>query len=372
MLTSYKALDQAERYSRLKYSLALGDIAYLFLIILLFQASGWSKSLSQGVFRLTSNYYLGFGLYLLAVYGVYFFLDIPVSFYRSFIVEHKFGLSNQTVGDWLKDQLKTGAISYVVLVILFEAFYYILRSYPAAWWLIVSIFWIFFSIVMAKLVPVVLIPLFFKYKPLTDSALKERIVNLAHKLNVKILDVFEIDFSKKTLKANAAFAGWGKSRRVILADTLKDKYTIDEIEVILAHEFAHCKLNHIFKLIAVNSCVTLFSFYLIFKTSSSVLGAFGLSSLSDIAGFPVVLIYLGILGVVVQPLDNFISRKLEKNADLMALKTTGLREAFISAMNKLAQQNLADKKPHPIIKFFFFDHPAIEERIALANAADAR
>lgn len=372
MSTFYKALDPAERYSRRRYTLAIVDIVYLFILIVLFQVSGLSKAISSGISGLTANIYLGFGIYLLASYCIYFALDLPMSFYRSFTVEHKFGLSNQTAGDWIKDQLKTGVISYLALVILFEAFYYILRHNPATWWLIVSLFWIFFSIVIAKLVPVIIIPLFFKYKPLSDNVLKERIVNLANTLGVRILDVFEIDFSKKTLKANAAFAGWGKSRRVILADTLKDKYSIDEIEVILAHEFAHCKLNHIFKLIAVNSCVTLFSFYFIFKTSSSVLGAFGLSSLSEIAGFPVILMYLGILGIIMQPLGNFISRKLEKNADLLALKTIGLKDAFISAMNKLAEQNLADKKPHPLIKFFFFDHPTIEERIAMANVADLR
>jgi STE24 endopeptidase len=162
--------------------------------------------------------------------------------------------------------------------------------------------------------------------------------------------------------------GWGKTRRVILADTLKDKYSFDEIEVILAHEFAHYRLRHLFKLILVNSLAIILNFYLIFKTSNYTLNLFGLSSLSDIAGLPLVLIYFVLLGIIIEPLKNFISRRLEKNADKLALKVTGLKEAFISMMEKLALQNLADKNPHPIIKFFFFDHPPVDERIAMAKS----
>jgi len=192
-------------------------------------------------------------------------------------------------------------------------------------------------------------------------------MNLAKKMRVKILDCFEIDFSKKTLKANAAFVGWGKTRRVILADTLKDKYSHDEIEVILAHEFAHYRLRHLFKLILTNSLATVLIFYLIFKTNSYVLAVFGLSSLSDLAALPVVLIYFVIFGIVMQPFENYVSRRLERNADRMALLVTGMREAFVSMMDKLAAQNLADRAPHPLIKFFFFDHPPVDERIRMAK-----
>ena len=193
-------------------------------------------------------------------------------------------------------------------------------------------------------------------------------MNLANKMKVKILDVFEIDFSKKTLKANAAFVGIGKTKRVILADTLKDKYSDDEIEVILAHEFAHYKLKHLLKLIFINSLATILAFYFIFKTSDNVLGLFGLSSLSDIAALPVIIMYLVVFGIVMQPFQNYISRYLEKNADKMALSVTGLREAFVSMMEKLSNQNLADRNPHPIIKFFFFDHPPVDERINMAKS----
>jgi len=305
-------------------------------------------------------------LYILVIFVGFYVLDFPLNFYGSYNLEHKFSLSNQKLRSWCLDQLKVGVLSYAIGIILLGAFYVILKYNPNNWWLVLSGFWIFFSLVLAKLTPTLIIPLFFKYKKLSDEVLRERILKLAEKMQVKILDCFEIDFSKKTLKANAAFVGWGKSRRVILADTLKDKYTHDEIEVILAHEFAHYKLKHLVKLIFVNAAVTIGLFYLIYKTSGAALGLFGLGSLSDLASLPLVFIYFLLFGFITGPLEAAISRKMETNADLLALKITGSKEAFISMMNKLGDQNLADRKPHPIIKFFFFDHPPIDERIELA------
>lgn len=361
-------LDKAKGYSSIRYSLAIIDIIYLLALLLIFARSGISKILAQSISELIAGRYLVIAVYFLVSYLIYYLLEFPLSFYRSFILEHKFSLSSQTPGNWLKDQFKIIILSYSIAIILLEAFYYILGRYPGIWWLVVSLFWIFFSLILAKLAPVIIIPLFFKYSRLSDQHLRERIVNLANKMKVKILDVFEIDFSKKTKKSNAAFVGWGATKRIILADTLKDKYSYDEIEVILAHEFAHYRLKHLLKLILVNALATILSFYLIFKTSGYVLGLFGLYSLSDIAVFPIIVMYMIVLGIIMQPFQNYISRKMERNADTIALKTTGLKEAFISMMEKLASQNLADRTPHPLIKFFFFDHPPVDERIAMAHS----
>ena len=221
--------------------------------------------------------------------------------------------------------------------------------------------------VLAKLTPVLIIPLFFKYKKLEDETLRQRIFNLAAKMQIKLMEVLEIDLSKKSLKANAAFTGMGKTKRVLLADTLKDKYTLDEVEVILAHEFAHYRLKHIIKLIAANSLITLGLFYLIFKTSVYSLGVFRLNSLEQLSSLPLVFLYFILFGIMAQPLETAISRRFEKKADLLALKVTNGKAAFISLMEKLAEQNLADRSPHPLIKFFFFNHPPIDERIKIAK-----
>ena len=359
-------LDKAKQYSNAKYRLEIAGIIYGFILIFLFLKSGLSQGLANGLFIYAQNF-PAIPLYLLVIFCAYYLLNFPLNFYQSFVLEHKFSLTTQSPGDWLKDQLKAGGISYVITLILVAAFYLILRYYPDNWWLILSLFWIFFSIVLAKLMPIVIIPVFFKYKKLSDDNLRARIMRLADKMKVRILDCYEIDFSKKTLKGNAAFVGIGNTRRVILADTLRDKYSYEEIEVILAHEFSHYRLKHLLKLVLINALSTLAVFYLIFRTNIYFLDMFGLSSLSDLAGLPLLLIYFILFGIITRPLEAFISRSFERSADSLALETTGAKEAFISTMEKLASQNLSDRNPHPIIKFFFFDHPPIDERIKMAR-----
>lgn len=358
--------EKARRYSSIRYSLAIFEAFFLAIFLFFFQLSGFS-GVTASYLENAVQYHFIIPLYILVVYAFFYILNLPVSFYSSFMLEHKFGLSKQKAADWIKDELKGFVLLYAIMLILFEVFYFILKTSPQAWWFIVALAWIFFNLIFARLMPVMIIPLFFKYKPLGDENLRNRIKNLAENFNVKVLDVFEIDFSKKTLKANAAFVGCGRARRVILADTLKEKYSYDEIEAVLAHELAHYKLKHLIKLIIINSLVTLVTFFIIYKTSGSVLHFFGLFSLQEVSSMPVVLLYFILFAFVTAPAQNYASRVFERNADKMALEITGLNEAFVSTMEKLASQNLADRKPHPVIKFFFFDHPPIDERIEMAK-----
>ena len=357
----------AKSYSHQKYALSIIGIVYSITLILIFLGSGFSLSLEVFLRGIGGPSYLLRAAFILFTLFLYYLLNLPFNFYSSFILEHRFNLTKQKAGAWWFDQLKSAVLAYIISLILILTFYWVLGSFNQ-WWLVISAFWIIFSIVLAKLTPILIIPLFFKYKKLEDEILRQRILKLALKMHVKILDVFEIDFSKKTLKANAAFTGIGKTKRVLLADTLRDKYTHDEVEVIIAHEFAHYQLKHIIKLIAVNSFTTLVLFYLIFKTNSYALEILKLNSLTQLASLPLVFLYFIIFGIIMQPLEAFISRLFEKEADNLALKITCANEAFISLMEKLAAQNLADRNPHPLIKFFFFDHPPIDERIKIAKS----
>jgi len=361
---------KAKSYSNQKYALSIFDTFFTIALILIFLRSGFSLSLEKFLASLGLSGYLLATIYLLAVLLLYGIFNFPVVFYSSFILEHKFNLTRQKLGSWLIDQIKSAVLGFVVSLILVLTFYFVIGKF-GQWWLPVSFLWILFSVIFAKLTPILVIPLFFKYKKLEDQELRNKILDLAQRMKVKILDVYEIDFSKKTLKANAAFTGMGKTKRVLLADTLKGKYTHDEVEVILAHEFAHYQLKHIIKIIAFNSLITLGLFYLIFKTNGFYLEVFKLDSLSQPASLALIFLYFIIFGVITQPLEAFISRVFERQADSLALKVTGAKEAFISLMEKLAGQNLADKNPHPIIKFFFFDHPPIDERIKSVNQAIA-
>jgi len=361
--------EKARSYSRLKYQLAILDIFFLLFLLLAFLASGLPQALARLIFKYTLFPQLIVPLNLFALSLGYYLLTLPLNLYRSYTLEHKFSLSTQKIKDWLLDQLKAAAVSYIIALILLSGFYYILALSPGLWWLIASVFYIFFSLILARLAPILIVPIFFKYKRLSDETLKKRLLALGDKFGVRVIDCFEIDLSKKTLKANAALLGWGRSRRVILSDTLKDKYSYDEIEVILAHELAHYKLKHLVRLILINSGLTIGCFYLIHASSRFVLGFFGLPSLGDVTALAVLALYFTLFGLVMEPFTNFISRRFERKADLLALKATGLKEAFISMMEKLSAQNLADRSPHPLIKFFFFDHPPVDERIEAARAS---
>ncbi len=361
--------DKARRYSNLKYGSEIFELVFNIAINLILLFSGLSLILSNAVSRLlnTNNPYLLLPVYLIFLSFIYYVLNFTLEFYQSFLIEHQFGLSKQSIQDWFKDQLKSGILGFVMSLICLETLYLVINLSPNYWWLILTGIFIFFNVVLTNLAPVIIVPLFFKYKPLTDESLKSRIKNLSDRMQVKIMDIFEIDFSKKTVKANAGLMGLGKTRRVILADTLKDKYTHEEIEVIMAHEFAHHKLKHMAKLIFIGCIVTMLSFYLIHITSNYFLVKLKFNSLTNLAALPLFFLYMTAISLVLRPFMNILSCKFENDADLMALSVTNMKEPFISMMNKLADQNLSDKNPSPIVKLFFFDHPPVGERIALAE-----
>ncbi|MBU1125249.1 MAG: M48 family metallopeptidase, partial [Candidatus Omnitrophica bacterium] len=337
------------------------------IYLIAFQSLGVSRFLQGFLSRHLNGSIAVLPAYLfLFLLGSYLFC-LPLHYYGSFIMEHQFGLSRQSFKDWCRDELKSGALSYIFTLIVVSAFIAVVRYYPGGWWIILAVFWILFHLVVARIVPVLIIPLFFKYSRLTDEVLRNRIFTLAQKMNIPHLDCYRIDFSKKSLKGNAALVGWGKARRVLLADTLQNTYSTDEVEVIIAHEFAHYQSKHLLKLIVINSFICLSLFYLIDLTSVSVVAFFGLASIGEVSALPVVFLYFVLFAVVTQPLGNWVSRRFEREADCRALQATGLRQAFISTMEKLASQNLADRDPHPFIKFFFFDHPPLSERILLAQ-----
>ncbi len=332
----------------------------------------YSSGLSAWVYRQLQHHipyaWLAAAAYLAAAFLFYSLLEFPLSFYGSYVTEREFGLSSQGALSWLKDHLKASCLSMALMVLAFAVLYRVIARFPGGWWWISALLWVFFSLVLARLVPVMIIPLFFKYKPVSDEDLKARIISLAQRMKIAIKGVFEIDLSRKTSKGNAAVVGLGSSRRVLLADTLNGRYTNDEIEVILAHEFAHYRSGDLMKMVLLNSLSTLAIFFLIFKSQALFIRHFGIDPLADISGFPLFVILLVLLGVMTQPFLNLASRAIERRADAQALAATGFKQQFISVMEKLAEQNLVDRSPGPFARIFFFDHPPIDERIASAKS----
>jgi len=358
---------QIKHYWRIRYSLIIFKTFFLIFLIFIFLKSGISERIYLNVLNFSSSRIALIAIYLAIIYFLYSIIFFPLDLYFSFILERRFLLSSQKFFDWFVDKIKSDILFYFFSLIFVEFFYFFLRLSPQNWWMLICGFWIFFALLISKIAPVFLVPLFFKYKKLSDEELRKCIFLLAERMKIKILDVYEIDFSRKTNKANAAFLGIGKTKRIVLSDTLRGKYNLEEIKVILAHEFSHYRLGHLFKLLGMEALFIIFSFYLIFISCGYFLKKFGFTSLEEIASLPLVFLYLIVLEIFFTPLKNFVSRFFERQADRLAIEIIQAKGPFISLMEKLAKQNFTDTSPHPLIKFFFFDHPPIEERIRRAK-----
>lgn len=357
--------NNAEKYNSAKIRLKLICIFSVVLYLGLFQIFA-SRSLKIFAFSFTPNFYSAFTIYLVLFSLFHYLFNFPLYFYSAFVLEHKFKLSGQPFFGWLKDDIKRGLLSLILFLVFIHVFYILLRNFEKSWWIWMAVFWFFATVFLAKITPTFIIPLFFKYYPV-GHRLKKKIIALSEKCKIKILDVYKIDLSKKTNKLNAALVGVGKTRRVILGDNLIRDFSDAEIDGVLAHEFAHHKLRHMWKLIAFGAVSIFFSFYVLYLVSSRVVILLNGENIYDIKIFPAILLILFITGFLTTPLQNGFSRKLEKEADLFALKTTRDKNAFTSLMQKLSAKNLADPNPPKLVKFLFYDHPPIHERIKFAK-----
>ncbi len=263
---------------------------------------------------------------------------------------------------WAKDQLKAFALGSALMLAGLEVVYGLLRRYPATWWLMAWAIFVAFFVALANLAPVVLFPLFYKFRPLENEDLAARLMRLCDRARTRVRGVFEWKLSEKSRKANAALVGWGNTRRIILADTLLAAYTPEEVEAILAHELAHHVYHHIGKNLAQQATFSLLGFWL----AARVLRAFAPRP-DDFASLPILALTATALSLALLPVVNAISRRFERQADDYALRAIASPAPFISGMEKLAAQNLAERRPHPAIEFLFHSHPAVEKRIRNAE-----
>jgi STE24 endopeptidase len=294
-------------------------------------------------------------------------LFLPLNYVSDYHLEHKFGLSNERLGAWAFDELKSLGLNLLLGVAVLDVLYFLLRRAGGWWWIGAGFFFLLFGVVMSALFPVLILPLFYKLQPLENESLRQKLTALAQRVGATVLGVYRMGMSEKTKKANAAFAGLGSTKRIILGDTLLDKFAEDEIEVVMAHEMAHYKHGDITKLIAWGTVTTFIGLKVADIGLHWGMARFGYERVGDIAAFPLLALCLFVFGLLVMPLNNAFSRSREWKADAAALELTANRDAFIRAMRKLADQNLADLSPHPVVEFLLHDHPSLARRIAWAE-----
>lgn len=299
-------------------------------------------------------------------------LDIPFSLYATFVIEKKYGFSTITPQLWLIDLMKSLILSVILMGLLFAALFALIHWLPQSWWLAAWAFVALFQMLMIWLYPLAIAPLFNRYVPVKDEALRDRILTMTGKAGLKAEGIFEVDAGKRSRHSNAYFTGIGRSKRIVLFDTLLATHSHDEIAAVLAHEIGHWKLRHVLKQLVLMEIAAFVGFYLVYRFM-------GWPLLYETFGFAEPLPYAGLLltAVVLKPILFFltpigaaISRKFERDADRYALSLIGTTRFLAQALKRLAKENLANLHPHPAYVIFYYSHPPLTERVVRLEAMD--
>ena len=359
---------KAKSYERVKLVMSLVSMALNFVIPILFLLLGGSEAIRNLAEGWTGSAPLIVVFYLLIAGAGLQAIEFPFEIFSGFIVEKKYGLSKISIRGWLWDWLKGTMIQTVLTVVLISGIYWLLRSQPEMWWVWAAIGAVVLMIIMMALVPIVLMPLFYRFEPIPEGELKDRLFALADRIGTNVKGVYVWHLGDKSSKANAAVTGWGRTRRIIISDTLIESNTVEEIEVVMAHELGHHVRGDVWIMLVVQAALVFISFFVIDLALVAWIDALGLRGIADIAGLPLVLIVGACVSLVALPIANWLSRKAETSADMYALNLTGMKDDFISAMTKLGDQNLSQKQPNAVVEFIFHSHPSIQHRIDNANA----
>ncbi len=293
---------------------------------------------------------------------------LPLAFYNGFLLERRYGLSNERLAGWAKDQLKSLVVGLFLAVGAASVVFAFIRQMPFNWWLPTGAVFAVLVAGLTNLAPVLILPLFYRVRPIERESLRRRLFGLAERAGARVLGAYEWGLSEKTKKANAALAGLGSTRRILVSDTMLAEYSDEEIEVVLAHELAHHVHGDIWKGILFEVALILVGFYVSARVLGLSAGPLGLSSPSDVAGLPVLVLVAGTVSLLMLPAALALSRAYERRADRFALELTRNPDAFVSAMRRLGAQNLAEEAPSMLTQWLFYSHPPLRDRIAAAQS----
>jgi len=357
---------QARRYEKENRYLGLAGTCLSLLLLLGFYYSGLSSWAANLIFD--ESFFLAFIIYGAIFLSILMLLSLPLSFYSDYVHEHKWGFSNQTVKTWLWDQVKSFLVGLPIFYIMLGLLLGIMNRFPQYWWLIAGVAMAVVSVIFATLFPIVILPIFNKYIPIEDEALTGALEKILAKGGLKSGGFFKEDMSRQTKKENAFLAGLGKTRRVVLGDNLMDNMNVEEIESIIAHEVGHYKFRHIWKNILIGLFQQILVFFLLHQIMQRAFPDF-LSSLRDnLALLPILAIVIGFLsGFLFGPLGNAISRRFERQSDAYTLESISDKKNFQTALAGLANRNLSNAYPPWWVKFLYYSHPPIGERLDMAD-----
>ncbi len=359
-----KKQTKAKTYENEKRKIGIVGSLVSLIFILLFYFSGLSNYLA--------NINLSF-IYVFLIYIILFqilstIIGLPLGYYSSYIHEHKWGLSNYTNKTWIIDQLKSFAVSLILLPILLGLFFWVLWRFPETWWLVAATITTLVSIVFVTLFPVIILPIFNKYDAIEDEKLTSQLSEILHKAGLRPSGFFRQDMSRQTKKENAFLAGMGKTRRVVIADNLLEHMSLSEIKSVIAHEVGHYRYSHLPKNILIGTIQQLIIFYLLNIIMKILYPEFLTSNTNNLTLFPIFSLIMSLLSsLLFGPLNNLISRYFERQADRTSLELYPDKDSFQKAMAGLANRNLSNAYPEWWVKLLYYSHPPIGERLLFAE-----
>lgn len=367
--------DRSARYHKLGRRAAVVSTAWsagLLMLLAATPASVWLRGLAERIVGVLSPSWLFSSAVVLAYVGFIALIHeigaAPISFYRSYLLEHRYGLSTEAFRGWVIDQVKGGALGAAFSFAGCSLLYLAMRTSPGWWWVITAAGFAAVAVVLTQLAPVLLLPIFFTFRPLGRPELRDRLLELSRRAGVAVTDACEWKVSDKTRKANAALAGLGRTRRVLVSDTLLASHPDEEIELILAHELGHQVGHDLWRGIVAQTLVVALGLFVASRVMVVLAPRLGWSGVADVAGLPVLLLAAGLLSLVLLPVVNALSRRMERAADRFAVELTGNGVGFATAMRRLGAQNLAEEHPSRLARWLFYTHPPVAERIAAARA----
>ena len=362
---------EASRYHRAQLVLALAGLAIGLAYLGVVLATDVTRAVDSLAARLSPAWWWRVAVVVSLLGLGHGLLGVPVGVVRGYWLPRRYGVLHQSFRAWLGDRAKAAMLAGVLALLAFELIYGLL-ALTRLWWLVGAAIFVLAGAVITALVPACILPLFYRLTPLADALLAARLLALARHFGVSALGVWVADQSRKSRTANAALVGLGRTRRIILFDTLLREFTPDEIESVLAHELGHHVHRDVARGLLAQGILTLITFWIADRLIAAAVPRLGLDGPADPAGVPWVALVLAVIGLAAAPLGNAFSRRLERQADDWALAATANAGAFVGALERLGRLNLAERKPHPVKEFLLHSHPSLAHRIERALRSPAR
>ncbi|WP_082232206.1 M48 family metallopeptidase [Halobacillus massiliensis] len=355
--------EEYSRYRNLLFFIGLPLELLIYIAILVF---GWSPVFKQFGEKVSRFSIVNIPIFVLLLSTVVYMISFPLDFvgYR---LSSAYGISTQTFSSWMKDELISFWIGFVMMALLVTVLYMLIRKAPKRWWLYGWGLLIPFLAFMMYIQPVVIDPLYNEFSELKDAELETKILSLAEEANVPADHVYEVDMSEKTNSMNAYVNGIGDNLRIVLWDTTLNRLDDTETLFIMAHEIGHYVMNHLYMNLAGVIFASFIGLYLTYKLLIKVITKwgrdFGVKSISDISSLPVLLVLLTALSIASTPIELLVSRQAEKAADEYAIEMTQDKEAAIGSFQELTVNGLSEVNPPLLVKWFRYSHPTMMERI---------